>query len=45
MLLFLFGRWEGGVAQSVKRVTPGEEVMGLIPAVATHFLLVGSVWI
>ena len=31
-----------GVAQSVERSTPGEEVPGLIPAVATCSLLVGS---
>ena len=31
------------VAQSVERATPGEEVPGSIPAVATHPLLVGSV--
>ena len=33
----------GVVAQSVERVTPGEEVPGSIPAVATRSLLVGSV--
>ena len=33
----------GAVAQSVERVTPGEEVLGSIPAVAARFLLVGSV--
>ena len=33
----------GAVAHSVKRTTPGEEVPGSIPAVAAHFLLVGSV--
>ena len=32
----------GAVAQSVERATPGEEVPGSIPAVAAHFLLVGS---
>ena len=32
----------GAVAQSVEHVTPGEEVPGLIPAVATLSLLVGS---
>ena len=31
------------VAQSVEHVTPGEEVMGSIPAVAAHSLLFGSV--
>ena len=31
------------VAQSVERATPGEEVPGLIPAVAARSLLVGSV--
>ena len=36
--------YEGGaVAQSVERATPGEEVPGSIPAVATRSLLVGSV--
>ena len=35
---------EGGpVAQSVERATSGEEVLGSIPAVAAHSLLVGSV--
>ena len=33
----------GGVAQSVERATPGEELTGSIPAVATRSLLVGSV--
>ena len=33
----------GAVAQSVERATPGEEVWGLIPAVAVRSLLVGSV--
>ena len=33
----------GGVAQSVERVTPGEEVLGSIPALAARSLLVGSV--
>ena len=33
----------GVVAQSVEHATPGEEVPGLIPAVAASFLLVGSV--
>ena len=32
----------GAVAQSVKRATPGEEVPGSIPAVASRSLLVGS---
>ena len=36
-------RGGGGVAQSVERATPGEEVPGLIAAVATQSLLVGSV--
>ena len=31
------------VAQSVERATPGEEVLGSIPAVAARSLLVGSV--
>ena len=31
------------VAQSVERATPGEAVVGSIPAVAARFLLVGSV--
>ena len=33
----------GGVAQSVERATPGEEVPGSIAAVAARSLLVGSV--
>ena len=33
----------GGVAQSVERATPGEEVLGSISAVAVRSLLVGSV--
>ena len=33
----------GGLAQSVERTTPDEEVPGSIPAVAARFLLVGSV--
>ena len=33
----------GLVAQSVERTTPGEEVLGSIPAVAASSLLVGSV--
>ena len=33
----------GAVAQSVKRATPGEEVLGSIPDVAARSLLVGSV--
>ena len=33
----------GAVAQSVERATPGDEVPGSIPAVATRSLLVGSV--
>ena len=33
----------GVVAQSVERATPGEEVPGLIPAVAACSLLVGLV--
>ena len=33
----------GTVAQSVERVTPDEEVLGSIPAVATRSLLIGSV--
>ena len=33
----------GGGAQLVERSTPGEEVTGLIPAVAARSLLVGSV--
>ena len=31
------------VAQSVERVTLGEEVLGLIPSVAARSLVVGSV--
>ena len=37
------GRGGGVVAQSVERATPGEEILGSIPAVAARFLLVGSV--
>ena len=33
----------GAVAQSVERGTPGEKVLGLIPAVAARSVLVGSV--
>ena len=33
----------GAGAQSVERATPGEKVMGSIPAVAARSLLVGSV--
>ena len=33
----------GAVALSVERATPGEEVLGSIPAVAVRSLLVGSV--
>ena len=33
----------GAVAQSVERVTPGQEVPRSIPAVAARSLLVGSV--
>ena len=33
----------GGVAQSVERSTPGEEVPGSFPTVAARSLLVGSV--
>ena len=36
-------RSEGAVAQSIERATPGEEVLGSIPAVAARSLLVGSV--
>ena len=32
----------GGVAQSVERTTPGQEVPDSIPAVAARSLLVGS---
>ena len=39
--LFSFSR--GAVAQSVERSTPGEDVLGSIPAVAARSLLVGSV--
>ena len=41
---FQYYRGTGGaVAQSVERATPGEEVLGSIPAVAARSLLVGSV--
>ena len=33
----------GGEAQSVKRATPGEEILGSIPAMDVRSLLVGSV--
>ena len=33
----------GGVAESVERATPGEEVPGSIPTVIVRSLLVGSV--
>ena len=33
----------GAVAQSIERVTPGEEVPGSIPAVVARSLLVGLV--
>ena len=33
----------GAVAQSVEHTTPGEDVSGSIPAVATRSLLIGSV--
>ena len=33
----------GAVAQSVERASPGEEVLGSIPALAARSLLVGSV--
>ena len=33
----------GGIAHSVERTTPGEEVLGSISAVAARSLLVGSV--
>ena len=35
--------WEGAVAQLVERVTPDEEVVGLILALAALFLLLGLV--
>ena len=41
--ILLFEKVGGVVAQSVERATPGEEVPGLIPAVAARSLLVGSV--
>ena len=40
---YLFVKNRGVVAQSVERVAPGEEVPGLIPAVAARSLLVVSV--
>ena len=41
---YLAGGGGGGLAaQSVERATPGEEVLGFIPAVAARSLLVGSV--
>ena len=41
--LNLLNRMGGTVAQSVECATPGEEVPGLIPAVAPCSLMVGSV--
>ena len=44
MLMTLFQLYTGGaVAQSVESATPGEEVLGSIPAAAARSLLVGSV--
>ena len=44
LLLCLFLLLSGGAAaQSVERATPGEEVLGSIPAVAARSQLVGSV--
>ena len=40
---FLYSCAAGAVAQSVERATPGEEVLGSIPAVAARSLLAGSV--
>ena len=41
---FLYSKiQESTVAQPVERATPGEEVVGSIPAVAARSLLVGSV--
>ena len=37
-----YGLSEGAVAQSVERMTPGQEVVGSIPAPGTHSPLVGS---
>ena len=44
-MIFFYQQCEkrGVVAQSVERATPGEEVPGSIPAVASRSLLVGSV--
>ena len=42
LLILLHVGSGGAVAQSVERVTPGEEVPGSIPAVAARSLLVGS---
>ena len=33
----------GAIAQPVERATPGEEIIGPVPAIATRFLLVGLV--
>ena len=41
-MLLLLGVQGGAVAQSVEHATPGEEVLGSIPAVAARSLLVGS---
>ena len=42
-LMYMLHFEVGAVAQSIERATPGEEVLGSIPAVATCSLLVGSV--
>ena len=43
IIILLFWREGGAVAQSVERSTLGEEVPGSIPAVAARSLLAGSV--
>ena len=41
--MYISAMMGGQVAQSVEHVTPGEEALGSIPAVAARSLLVGSV--
>ena len=45
MILLFYRGWGGGGARArlIKRATPGEEVVGLIPSVAARSILVGSV--
>ena len=43
MRIGFWSRFKGVLAQSVERATPAEAILGSIPAVATHSLLVGLV--